>query len=76
MNTVLSMKYYYCSTLLYDIDEVISFAANISLVELSLQQCLSQAACSDHDDSSCVSSDRMDTTKAYPRAINSMRLLQ
>ena len=71
------MKYF--STLLYDIDGVISFTANISLVELSLKQCLSQAACSDHNhhgDSSCVSSDRIDTTKAYLKATDSMRLLQ
>ena len=57
---------------------MISFAANISLVEVTLQECLSQATCSDdnHHDDECVSSDRKDTTKAYLGATDSMRLLQ
>ena len=66
--------YQYCPQL----DGVISFAANISLVEFTLQECLNEATCSDdnHHDNECVSSDRKDTTKAYLWATDSMRLLQ
>ena len=63
---------------LFLIDGAISFAANISLVRLSLQHCLNQVACSDHGhhDNSCVWLDRIDTTKAFLGATDSLRLLR
>ena len=59
------------------IDGSNSFAANISLVESSLQECLSQAVCSDHNhhDDTCISVDRVGSTKSYLGATDNMRLL-
>ena len=53
------------------------YAANVSLVEFTLQECLSQVICNDddHHDDKCVSSDRLDTTKTCLGANDNIRLL-
>ena len=56
---------------------MISFAVNISLVEVTLQECLSQATCSDdsHHDDEYASLHKIDATKVYLEAIDVTRLL-